>query len=101
MHWLVVLEHRLCTSLSLLPGRWKYPLRYDSLVWPSCTTRTKASITVWCDRCSWNVACMGIGVACVLNLTQPSNVMVYDFMHSIQYSNNMCVYALYYIESRI
>lgn len=49
---------------------------------------------------------MGISVACVLNLSQPSNVMVYDFkavLHSNQYSNNMCVwfYALYYIESRI
>ena len=37
---------------------------------------------------------MGISVACVLNLSQPSNVMVYDFkavLHSNQYSNNMCV----------
>lgn len=37
---------------------------------------------------------MGICVTCVLNLSQPSNVMVYDFqdvMPSNQYSNNMCV----------
>lgn len=50
--------------------------------------------------------CMGIGVTCVLNLSQPSNVMVYDFqdvMHSIRYSNNMCVALCFvlYIESRI